>query len=441
MNSRFNDEPIVLSLSVFDWRTISTALYHFASIPFAGKRKLFSKDVNEGLFDFVDKIESIWSEGVKESGYSERVPARNCPYFESREVREFDKTVMLEATLTRNEFDILFVAVETVMKNEENISGLYDFKVIYCWESALDDLNETYNRLKRVAKETLRFPEIEVKQPENNARVFPNAAASPSTRTRTIKLGDSDLVFRWIPPGTCRAGADFLAPESFSDEIERTITFDSGFWMMDSLVTTRMLCVFAQHFKHLKRQLEIDFSWLLDEEKQIDPDERSNYPAELTWRDATKFCRLLSLQFADKDESVLLPTEDQWEYAALAGRDYSDVNSRDDILKNGWVWENLEEQEKYPFIRRLPHKSDEKAPNPWGLYGMQGNLCEWTSTRYRHPLVNDNDSILFKDMYVLRGCSDSELWSHGRTSFRRARVADPWVRAGGLRPVIVSKTR
>ena len=231
-----------------------------------------------------------------------------------------------------------------------------------------------------------------------------------------------------------------MAPESFSDEIERTITFDSGFWMMDSLVTTRMVCVFAQHFRNLKRRLEIDFSYLSDEEKQIDPDELLNYPARLTWRDASKFSWLLTREFFDGEEIFLLPTEDQWEYAALAGRDCRDANSRDEILKNGWVWENLENRENYPSIRTLPHKSDEKGANPWGLYGMQGNVFEWTSTRFRHPLANDANSFRFKDMYVIRGGSYKELWSHARTSYRHARPAEPWVTAG-LRLVITPQKR
>lgn len=371
-------------------------------------------------------------DGVKASGVSGKIPNTNCRYFDNREVREFAKTIKVEATLSRNELEIILVAVETVMKREEDEGGRDEFEIIYCWESALDDLNETYNRLKRVVKETICIPKIELKQPENDGGVFSRVAASPTDRVRTIKLDDSELVFRWIPPGTCRTGADFLASESFSDEIERTITFDSGFWMMDSLVTTRMLCAFAPHFKRLKRELEIDFSWLRDEEKQIDPDELSTYPAFLTWRDASKFCWLLTSQFAAADEVFLLPTEDQWEYAALAGRDYSDVNSRDYILQNCWVLENLEGK------RRLPHKSAEKDSNPWGLYDMQGNVSEWTRTRFRHPLVNGNNSFLFKDMYVVRGCSYLDIWRHGRTSFRTAVAADPWIRACA-RPTIVSK--
>jgi len=79
----------------------------------------------------------------------------------------------------------------------------------------------------------------------------------------------------------------------------------------------------------------------------------------------------------------LLPTEAQWEHAALAGAKTA-WHFGDDAKKLGdyaWYFDNADE---------TTHKVGQKTPNPWGLYDMHGNVGEWTLDQ----MVKDRDAKL-----------------------------------------------
>ncbi len=85
----------------------------------------------------------------------------------------------------------------------------------------------------------------------------------------------------------------------------------------------------------------------------------------VTWRQARQYCRFKGMR---------LPTEAEWEYAALAGR-----------TAPRYAWGNAS-----PGSSRCAQPSDNGPrtvgsgpPNPWGLYDMTGNVWEWVEDRYR----------------------------------------------------------
>lgn len=97
-----------------------------------------------------------------------------------------------------------------------------------------------------------------------------------------------------------------------------------------------------------------------------------DYPVEnVSWNNAQEFIRRLIRMTGD--ESLRLPTEAEWEYAARAGTrgPYS--------FEGPLTREKANFGESYDF-GPLPVKVF--VPNPWGLYQVQGNVWEWTCSVY-----------------------------------------------------------
>ena len=91
-------------------------------------------------------------------------------------------------------------------------------------------------------------------------------------------------------------------------------------------------------------------------------------PVEMvTWEESQEFCRRLSVKTGS---TVSLPTEAEWEYALRAGTDtcYFFGSEKEALGKYAWFDKNAAGH---------THPVGQKLPNPWGLYDMLGNVCEW----------------------------------------------------------------
>jgi formylglycine-generating enzyme required for sulfatase activity len=98
-----------------------------------------------------------------------------------------------------------------------------------------------------------------------------------------------------------------------------------------------------------------------------------NPVACVTWHQAREFCT---------SKAKSLPTEAQWEYAALGGRGAA------------FAWGN-----QAPDAKRCAQPSEARpkpvgsfAPNGFSLYDMTGNVWEWTNDHYQPDYYSTSDS-------------------------------------------------
>lgn len=136
---------------------------------------------------------------------------------------------------------------------------------------------------------------------------------------------------------------------------------------------------------------------------------------DVAWWDAVRFCNTLSQReglrpaytLGDDDSAAWardadgyrLPTEAEWEYACRAGTDGPRYGALDDI-----AWYRTTSDGRV-------HEVGTKAPNPWGLHDVIGNVWEWCWDLY--------DPEVYGTYRVLRGGGwFDEHWSC-RASVRR----------------------
>jgi formylglycine-generating enzyme required for sulfatase activity len=106
----------------------------------------------------------------------------------------------------------------------------------------------------------------------------------------------------------------------------------------------------------------------------------SNPVENISWHDCQEFFRRLSAQVR---KIVRLPTEAEWEYACRAGSKGRFCDGDDDGCLDTFAW-------YYDPNIAGTHPVGQKRPNPWGLYDMHGNVCEWCEDWYDARYYEDS---------------------------------------------------
>ncbi len=220
-----------------------------------------------------------------------------------------------------------------------------------------------------------------------------------------------------LPPGNLLMGAADNEKEAAPvEQPQRCVTISKAFLCSVFEVT---------HF-------EYEHIMGLFSKKIADPT-RPAYP--VTWFDAIRFCNLLSKHekiepYYDVNDDIIarngpgyrLPTEAEWEYACRAGTTtryfFGDTRKRLKeyaVYQHGWL----------PFYwRTKPEACGTKRSNPWGLYDMLGNVCEWCYDWFA-PFERIEESCLIDPIgptkgyaRVVRGGSYLLQAAENRSAFR-----------------------
>jgi formylglycine-generating enzyme required for sulfatase activity len=202
-----------------------------------------------------------------------------------------------------------------------------------------------------------------------------------------------------LPGGTFWMGSTADDEQAYDHEKPQHAVMVSSFAISRTPVTRR-----------LYRAIMADSPqrWARDEDEDLLP------ANEVSWFDAVRFCNALSerqsltpcyridgtsVHWDCEADGYRLPTEAEWEYAARAGtqtRWFCD-EAPTELARYAWFVENAEYR---------VHPVGGKAPNPWGLYDMAGNMWEWCWDwygAYRAEAVTDPSGPPSGTSRVLRG--------------------------------------
>jgi len=181
-----------------------------------------------------------------------------------------------------------------------------------------------------------------------------------------------NLSLVWIPPGDFRMGSE-AGPDHSKNEGPVDVKLTRGFWLAKFELTQMQWQRVMQTspWKELSDDLHV-----------MNGD---NFPAtHVTWENAMAFCRKLtedehSAGRLPSDWEYTLPTEAQWEYACRAGTTtpYYCGKTLSNLLESAWFKDNLKKDDE-----KNAQVVGAKAPNPWGLYDMHGNVAEWCRDWY-----------------------------------------------------------
>ncbi len=210
----------------------------------------------------------------------------------------------------------------------------------------------------------------------------------------TETIPGTNVKFEMVPirGGKFMMGSPSSEPNRSPDEGPAHPVTIHSFWMAKTEVTWDEYDVFA-FIQGIKKRSPEELTKLTEGEKLADAVSRPTPPytdetfgfgrkgqpvINITHHAAMEYTRWLS---SLTGKNYRLPTEAEWEFACRAGTDTpyffgDDAGSPAGAGKLGdyaWFMDNA---------NRRPHPVAQKAPNPWGLYDILGNVAEWCLDRY-----------------------------------------------------------
>jgi formylglycine-generating enzyme required for sulfatase activity len=227
----------------------------------------------------------------------------------------------------------------------------------------------------------------------------PVGAATGQPGGITVKLlGGAMMEFVWIEPGTFLMGApETEAGFSAGEGPQHEVTLTEGFYLGKYEVT------------------QAQWESVMETRPGGGADGGQRPASSFSWASSQQFIHRLN--HAAEDSLYRLPTEAEWEYACRAGTTTSWSFGNDESQLGDYAW----------FTgNNTPSGTKDvgsKHPNPWGLYGMHGNVSEWCqdwSASYWDVAMIDPSGPPTGSYRVVRGGSYGSQTRYTRSAYRGA---------------------
>lgn len=282
----------------------------------------------------------------------------------------------------------------------------------------------------------------------------------PGELSTSAALG---MPFRYVPAGTFQMGSPADEARRDDDEVRREVTLTRGFWLGEHEVTQgewrRLMGTSPSFLAACGDDCPVErVSWFdaVAFAEQASRAEGLEGCYELVdcsgepgggcapgedWCHGEFACREVRFRGLDC-HGYRLPTESEWERAARAGSDEATwigsfeivaLNSAPGLSEIAWYggnsgvdyrpawpcsdWKGRQE----PALECGTHPVAHKAPNPWGLQDVFGNVWEWTWDWHAVPDATPRTDPLGAasgEWKIRRGCSWSNIPDHCRAADR-----------------------
>jgi formylglycine-generating enzyme required for sulfatase activity len=261
-------------------------------------------------------------------------------------------------------------------------------------------------------------------------------------------LNSIGMKLRLIPAGIFKHGSPVDEKGSNDDERQFDVTISSDFYLAVTEVTQAQFeKVMGKNPSYFQGQT----TGVRHPEtgRLIEDFDSSNHPVEqVSWEDATEFCKRLSLLPQEKASGYVyrLPSEAEWEFACRAGsqtafhfggniknlRDFGwfGNNSGAKTIDTEAIWDSSKGDAGLFWAKLLEngcrtHEVGSKKPNQLELFDMHGNVWEWTADwygDYPRGAVVDPQGPTTGNQKVLRGGGWGYAAKECRSAERRGAI-------------------